>query len=313
MDLFDIICYKDKINMRPTVSVCMISFNHAKYISQAIESVINQKTSFEFELVIRDDMSSDDTYNICKKYADSDNRINLLYSNKNIGIMENLKACMDSCRGEFIAICEGDDYWTDGCKLEKQVKFLKCNDRYSAYAHQSKIIKENAIVSDFSGVKKYEINTVDLLGQRLFHTASFLFRRQVLAAFCESPLVLSCDRLLFICSSMFGPIYYNDDAMCVYRLHSGGISSNVTVEQLKLDLDSVDYLAQISPWFNRYQYYSYIYATIGMCRRALWWQKIWYLSLSFLYSFSFFPKNIIRVLLRGLRLFKICTKNIIPR
>jgi glycosyltransferase involved in cell wall biosynthesis len=290
--------------MTPIVSVCMISFNHEKYIDQAISSVLSQKTSFDFEVIIGDDFSSDDTYKICIKYANIDSRINLLPSECNIGIMPNLIRCMEKCRGEFIAICEGDDYWTDNNKLEKQVSFLIKNGFYSACAHQSEIVKGDSKLGRFGSHAKKIIQTDDLLGGRLFHTASFLCRRETILAFCGSPLVLSCDRLLFICASLKGPIYYSEDSMCVYRLHCGGISSKVSVGQLALDLNSVEYLSSVCIGFKKHKYKSYIYATMGMCQNGIWWSRVYYLMLSFLFSFSFFPANIFKVYSRMANTFK---------
>jgi glycosyltransferase involved in cell wall biosynthesis len=290
--------------MTPVVSVCMISFNHERYIDQAIGSILSQKTSFEFEVVIGDDFSSDDTYKICEKYANVDSRINLLPSECNIGIMPNLKRCMEKCRGEFIAICEGDDYWTDNNKLEKQVSVLIKDRSYSACAHRSEIVKGDSKIGWFGSDGKRIIQTDDLLGGRLFHTASFICRRETILVFCGSPLVLSCDRLLFICASLKGPIYYSEDSMCVYRLHCGGISSNVSVSQLALDLNSIEYLSTIFSGFRKHKYKSYIYATMGMCQNGIWWHRICYLVLCFWYSFSFFPANIFKLYLRVANILK---------
>src|SRR6516164_8232942 len=115
-----------------TVSVFMITYNHGKYISEAIESIVSQKTNFEFELVIGEDCGPDDTRAICEQYAAKyPDIINLLPSDKNYGPMGNTIRVMYACTGKYVALCEGDDYWTDPYKLQKQVDFLEANPDFS--------------------------------------------------------------------------------------------------------------------------------------------------------------------------------------
>jgi len=113
------------------VSVHMITYNHEKYISQAIEGVLMQKTDFPIELIISDDCSTDRTRDIVTQYA----KINLaivkpLYRKSNLGSMKNFLDTFSYCSGKYIAICEGDDYWSDPYKLQKQVDFLESNPDY---------------------------------------------------------------------------------------------------------------------------------------------------------------------------------------
>ena len=100
-------------------SVSMITFNHEKFIAQAIESIMSQQTSFEFELVIGDDGSTDNTRAICEQYQKQfGNKIRLIFNDKNIGSVNNFLQNIYSCDGDFIAICDGDDFWTDNSKLQ---------------------------------------------------------------------------------------------------------------------------------------------------------------------------------------------------
>ena len=279
--------------MQPTVSVCMISYNHGKFIAQAIESILSQKVDFLIELIIGDDCSTDNTFDICEVYARKDPRVQLLPREKNLGVMPNFSRTLQACTGKYVAVCEGDDYWSDPHKLDVQVAFLDAHPDYAGAAHQSDVITEERFVRKFKLGVPETIATNDLTAGRLFHTASVVFRREAVDLFCRAPLVLSCDRLLNFCISFIGNIHYSDETMCAYRLHGGGMSSNVTVEQLKLDLSCVDYLRSIEPNFPSQQYRSYVYATIGLCRRATRSQKVYYMGISFVLSFATFPRNLL--------------------
>lgn len=276
----------------PKVSVCMIAYQHEAYIRQAIESVLAQDVDFDIELVIGDDYSKDNTIRICEELAARDARVRLLPQERNLGVMLNTIRTLQACNGEYIAICEGDDYWTDPLKLRKQIEFLDRHPDYAGAAHQSQVIIDDLPVRVFKEGVPSTLGTADLLGGRLFHTASVIFRKAVVDLFCGAPPVLACDRLINFCISFLGKIHYSDEIMCVYRLHGAGMSSNATFEQMKLDLNSVSYLTNLQPSFPRYRYLSYVYATIGLTKRARIDQKVYSLFLSFVFSFANFPNNL---------------------
>lgn len=282
----------------PKVSVCMIAYNHGAYVRQAIESILSQDVGFPIELVIGDDCSKDDTAAVCEQFAARDPRVQLLPRERNLGVMPNFIRTLQACRGEYIAVCEGDDYWTDRSKLRKQVSFLDSHPDHAGATHQAQVVVDNVPVRQFRENVPATPTTRDLIGGRLFHMASVMFRRPVVDLFCNAPLVLGCDRLLNFCMSFAGRIHYSDESMCAYRLHGAGMSSNATVEQMKLELNSVPYLKKIQPEFPEYRYLSYIYAAIGLCKAATLDQKLYFLMLSFLYSFSSFPQNLVVIAAR---------------
>lgn len=277
----------------PKVSVCMITYNHGAFIRQSIESILSQETEFDIELVIGDDFSVDGTASVCEEYAIRDSRVRVLPHDRNLGVMPNFTRTLNACRGEYIAVCEGDDYWTDPAKLRKQVRFLEAHPDYAGTVHQALIVVDDSPVRYFKDNVATDLGTNDLIGGRLFHTASVMFRRSVLDLFCNSPLVLSCDRLLNLCISFVGRIRYSDECMCAYRLHGAGMSSNATVDQMKMDLNCIPYLQRIRPSFPALRYRSYVYATIGLCRAARLHERIYYLFLSFVLSFANFPDNLL--------------------
>lgn len=267
-----------------TVSVCIITYNQEQYIEQAIESVLMQQTNFEFELIIGEDCSNDSTRSICEKYANKSKIIKLLPSDKNLGIMPNFIRTLQAGQGKYTAICEGDDYWTDPYKLQKQVDFLESNPDYAGTAHQSLVIGDGIDDRVFRKNVPNEISLNDLLGLRLFHTASVVFRSSINSLFKEAPHVLSGDRLLNFFIVFSGKIRFFDDNMCVYRLHSAGISSNATFKQTLSDLKSIPYLKKIYPPFPVIPYLSYIYLELSLCKDATIFQKLYYRFLSIICS-----------------------------
>lgn len=118
--------------MQPLVSVWMVTYNHEKFIAQALESVLMQKTNFNYEIVIGEDCSTDNTKCILKEFQNKfPTIINAIYQEKNVGAFRNAyEFVLPKCRGKYVACLEGDDYWTDPNKLQKQVDFLEANPQY---------------------------------------------------------------------------------------------------------------------------------------------------------------------------------------
>src|SRR5215831_15832736 len=117
------------------LSVCVITYNHEEYIAEALEGVLKQVTDFPFEVVIGEDKSADRTREICESYAAKYPQIRILPPEENMGMMKNFWRTWKACQGKYIAYLEGDDYWTDPLKLQKQVDFLEANPGYSTCFH----------------------------------------------------------------------------------------------------------------------------------------------------------------------------------
>src|SRR5690349_21232952 len=121
---------ENKINLiaNPVVSAKVITYNHEKYIRQCLDGIMMQKTTFPIEVIIGEDCSTDKTKAICEEFkARYPEQINLLSYPQNIGVAENAKRTRAACRGKYVAICDGDDYWTDPLKLQKQFDFMENN------------------------------------------------------------------------------------------------------------------------------------------------------------------------------------------
>lgn len=114
----------------PLVSVCMTTYNHAPYLRQAVESVLSQQTLFDFELVLGEDCSTDLTAEICREYAAKyPGRVRLVTGARNVGWRANYRRTFDACRGKYVAYCDGDDWWTDPCKLQMQADLMEVRSR----------------------------------------------------------------------------------------------------------------------------------------------------------------------------------------
>ncbi len=127
----------------PLVSICMITYGHENYIREAIEGVLMQQCNFDLELIIANDFSPDNTDDIIQRIINDDPRasiIKYIKHDKNIGMMPNFVYALQQCKGKYIALCEGDDYWIDEYKLKKQVDILDADMSLVACYHNSKLV-----------------------------------------------------------------------------------------------------------------------------------------------------------------------------
>lgn len=127
------------------VSIIMPVYNHERYLKEAIESVINQKVTFKIELLIGEDCSPDHSRDICRYYDNKYDFVKVYYREKNMGAMSNIYDLSCRAQGKYIASLEGDDYWNDNNKLQKQVDFLESNEDYIGCCHLFDVVDEKGI------------------------------------------------------------------------------------------------------------------------------------------------------------------------
>lgn len=165
----------------PIVSVLMITYNHEKFIRDAIEGVLIQKTTFPVELIIGEDHSTDSTRDICMGYLNKhQDVIKVLNSEKNNGGVFNFIRCLEECNGKYTAICEGDDYWIDSDKLQKQVDFLE-NDPDCVLVHTNKkVLVGEIIYNDQQESDKSGSTIEDLLLSNNISTLTILVKTDIL-------------------------------------------------------------------------------------------------------------------------------------
>ena len=223
------------------VSVSCITFNHAPYIRACLDGFLMQKTSFVFEILIHDDCSTDGTREIIeeysKKYPDiifpifqTENQ----YSKGVRGMMARFN--FPRSRGKYIALCEGDDYWSDPYKLQRQVDFLEANTDFSICFHNMKILNEsNPSAIEFTNSKDQESvsSILDLASKGNFmFTASVVFKKPKDGFpnwLTDLPIG---DYAIHLFNAQFGKIKFLDQVMGVYRIHAGGVWGSFSKEKL---------------------------------------------------------------------------------
>jgi glycosyltransferase involved in cell wall biosynthesis len=213
----------------PMVSIFCMVYNHEPFLRRCLEGFTMQKCNFSFQVVIGEDCSTDNSRNIILEfYAKYPKLFKLLLHPKNIGARQNQKAIFDNCDGKYIAMCEGDDYWTNPFKLQKQVDFLERNQDYIMTCHGIDELRDNVIhKADWRWNKnrnKYKLQ--DYLYQLFFHTSSVVYRNIELPEYISSPKILNGDIAIFSYILTKGNLFYFNDVMSVYRMHDGGISNS---------------------------------------------------------------------------------------
>jgi len=209
------------------VSVCMITYNHEDFISQALDSVLMQVVDFDYEVVVGEDCSTDNTRGIASDYANRfRDRVQLLPAEKNLGMKHNFIRTLRACRGQYIAMCEGDDYWTSPQKLAKQVSFLENHPEFAVCFHNVQVIYEDRSQEpwNYCPVDQKRISTLeDLLERNFIPSCSVMFRRGLFDGFPDwFYKVAMADWPLHILNAQYGSIGYINEVMGVYRVHQGG-------------------------------------------------------------------------------------------
>lgn len=221
----------------PLVAVFMVTYNHEDYICQAIESVLMQVTSFPIKLFIGEDCSTDQTKKLCLKYEKvHPDIISVTLNMQNLGATKNAKQMYNICflsGAKYIAMLEGDDYWTDPFKLQKQVDFLELNEEFAICFHNTKVFdnEEQKTLFEQPGIVENTILSIhDFLKNNPIATASVIFRRKYIefipSWFNQSPFgdyVL----YLFILEVSKLKAGYLKDLMAVYRIHTESMHGKV--------------------------------------------------------------------------------------
>lgn len=218
----------------PLVSVKMITYNHEKYIAEAIEGVLMQKTNFPVELVIGEDCSTDRTREIIHKYIlENPHKIRLITSENNVGAKVNAVRTSNACKGKYVAICEGDDYWTDPYKLQKQVDFLENNPEFVMCCHAVEIIYEGELLKNNNPFTDNVIQVAefkDLVDNHFIPTNSLIYRNGLIHYPDWYYKIISGDRATVMMLASFGKCYYMFEKMAVKRKHPGGITQDRTTK-----------------------------------------------------------------------------------
>lgn len=218
------------------VSVLMITYNHGKYIEEVIRGILMQQVDFAVELLICNDASTDNTNKLIECcILNNSSQITITYNHhkQNIGMMANFIFGLEHCQGKYIALCEGDDYWTDPSKLQKQVEFLESSNNLVAcfsdaiYLNECNQSSGDALLCEF----KKEA-TIAEIGQFWIPTLTVMFHTEALKKIYTKKYfakVKNGDMFLYYLISQYGNFGYVKTLPSVYRQHSGGVWSSLKV------------------------------------------------------------------------------------
>lgn len=210
---------------KPIVSVVCCTYNHELYIRQCLEGFVMQKTNFAFEVLVHDDASTDKTVDIIREYETKyPDIIKPIYQTENQyskGVRINAIFNYPRAKGKYLALCEGDDYWIDPLKLQKQVDFLEANPDYSLCGSNGIIFwdNEDSYLEYFNNITySQEIKPKKIIGNWPFPTASLVYRASVMEDYPSwTKEIYSGDMILILISMYKGKIYGMSDLTCMYR------------------------------------------------------------------------------------------------
>lgn len=221
------------------VTIRCITYNHEPYIRQCLEGFVMQKTNFKFEAIVHDDASTDGTASIIREYAEKyPEIIKPIYETENQYSKGDgsLKRIMDEhTHGKYVAMCEGDDYWTDPLKLQRQVDFLESHSDYSMCFHNAFMFMQDSfkvkLFTDY--IKDADLTPYDAIHRWIVPTASILVRKHILVEYPEwVPRIYSGDYTLIIVCMYFGKVRYLNSISSVYRYClTGGSASAIYVQK----------------------------------------------------------------------------------
>jgi glycosyltransferase involved in cell wall biosynthesis len=221
------------------VSVCIFTFNYDKYLAQALDSVLAQQTDFDFEIVIGDDCSADNTRAVAMDYAERyPGKFILSFNDTNIGGTRNWLRTMSKCRGKYIALLDGDDYFTDPRKLQKQYDALEKNPEFVLCFHGVEEKYDDISGRDKIVVFEKEVYVLeDFLRSGWFvRTGSTFFRNGIAPS--DPPAWVydfpyRYDTILHVFLCMHGKAIFLRDVMSVWRKHSKGMSRALLENKIK--------------------------------------------------------------------------------
>ena len=226
----------DQSVTNPKVSVLVLTYNHELFIEQALHSILVQEVNFEYELVIGEDCSTDRTREIVRKFQmEHRDKVRLILPEKNLGSGGSILflQVIKSAKGQYIAWMDGDDYWTDPRKLQKQVDFLDQHPECAICFHDAIVVYEDGSgrpARPFNALKPKNFSTLqDLFGDNYIPSLSVMVRNKQTYNFPDWFRAYEyLDWELHIFYAQFGKLGYLDEVMGVYRVHPGGVWSGST-------------------------------------------------------------------------------------
>lgn len=221
---------------QPIVSIQCLVYNHEPYLRQCLDGFVMQKTNFKFEAIVHDDVSTDGSAAIIREYAEKyPDIIKPIFETENQyskhdGSLDRIMH--EACKGKYIAMCEGDDYWIDPLKLQKQVDFMEANPDYSMCFHNAVkyYVQENRIALFNNYKTDCDLSVHDAIHNWYVPTASMLYRKSILTYSDWLQQIYSGDYRLILLALNAGKIRYLNGFYSVYRINTNGTSMSAIMQ-----------------------------------------------------------------------------------
>lgn len=264
-------CGGELMKNKPLLTIACITYNHGKFIRETLDSFVTQQTNFPFIALVADDGSTDDTPIIIQEYAQKyPNIIKPILHPKNLGVWENILSVYTLIESEFVALCEGDDYWTDINKLQKQVDFLKGNEDYSICFHP--VVKKWEDHSEADSIFpspalrffKTTLSMNNMMIDNFMATNSVVYRWKVTQNLLDSLQkdFSPQDYFFHLYHAKVGKIKFLNETMGVYRKHFGGVwmgAGETDNWYAKNTYSHVRLSQEIERWFDGDKFYTKYY------------------------------------------------------
>ncbi|WP_417213887.1 glycosyltransferase family 2 protein [Bizionia sp.] len=232
--------------MKPLLTICCTTYNQERYLRETLDGFLIQETTFPIEIIIHDDASTDNTVEIIKEYAAKDNRITTILQTEN-QYSQNIDPWANfvfpAAKGKYLALCEGDDYWTDPLKLQKQVDFLENNLDFELCFHNSKKLYQESGKFELNEASSQvaEVTTViDLVDYCFIATLTVVLRNNFKLPKWINNSAAGTDWPLFFIQVGNGKIKRLNDVMAVYRIHENGVwTSKSELQKMQTDFSVI--------------------------------------------------------------------------
>ena len=238
-----------KNDNQTVISVIVMSYNQKLYINQCLDSILDQRGNFKMEVILGDDESTDGSDEILQEFVNKyPDKLCLLPRQSNLGYVRNFKRCIDACSGDYIAFCDGDDYWTDTNKLQKQLECLQKHQDYSMCFSAIQLFYQDegrfALHQGQQSFASDRLSTEDLIKDNIIANFSCcFFRSENITNLPKKLFDLDrfADYIVCICCAEMGPIGFIKEVMSVYRIHRGGAwSGSSLIANIKRGLPYLD-------------------------------------------------------------------------
>lgn len=218
------------------VSVLIKAYNHEPFIARAVDSALRQRTDFAYEIVVGEDCSTDGTRGVLQRLRDaSPDRIRLLLRERNLGNIRNLTDTLQACRGEYVALLDGDDYWTSTTKLQQQVAYLDAHPDFSSCAHNAVVVDATAQAELGTYRRPHRSHAITLRRMLISDpvpTSSVMLRRGLCGEFpAWYYTIVMGDWPLLVLTLRHGHMWYDAQVAGAHRVHGGGLWSGADPER----------------------------------------------------------------------------------